>query len=49
MDLRSLLERDLDENLSTLNSDLASPEDISDMLFELTMKVQTTRARKNTC
>ena len=44
MGLESLLEHSWDENLSTFWS-----EDISDMLFEVTMRVQTTRAGTNTC
>ena len=49
MGLESLLEHGLDENLSTFWSDLTFPKDLSDMLFEVTMRVQMTRTRTNTC
>ena len=49
MDLESSLEHGWDENLLTWKSDLAFPEDISDMLFEVTMRVQMTRVQRNTC
>ena len=39
MDLESSLEHGWDENLLTWKSDLAFPEDISDMLFKVTMRV----------
>ena len=48
MDLVSSLEHGWDENLATLRSDLAFPENISNVLFEVTMRVQTTRAQRNT-
>ena len=48
MDLVSSLEHGWDENLVTLRSDLAFPENISNVLFEVTMRVQTTRAQRNT-
>ena len=48
MDLVSSLEHGWDENLATLRSDLAFPEDISNILFEGTMRVQMIRAQRNT-